>query len=79
MAFDLLISVDWDYYKKFMSVNMDGALVMTRAVYPEIQKRGGGSIVNQTRPRRTSTPASTAWPRSASTASPSSSPTSSAA
>jgi NAD(P)-dependent dehydrogenase (short-subunit alcohol dehydrogenase family) len=47
MAFDLLISVDWDYYKKFMSVNMDGALVMTRAVYPEIRKRGGGSIVNQ--------------------------------
>jgi NAD(P)-dependent dehydrogenase (short-subunit alcohol dehydrogenase family) len=47
MQFDLLISVDWDYYKKFMSVNMDGALVMTRAVYPEIQKRGGGSIVNQ--------------------------------
>lgn len=47
MAFDLLISVDWDYYKKFMSVNMDGALVMTRAVYPSMQKRGGGSIVNQ--------------------------------
>src|SRR3954452_13370586 len=47
MAFDLLISVDWDYYKKFMSVNMDGALVMTRAVYPELQKRGGGAIVNQ--------------------------------
>src|SRR3954462_14522944 len=47
MAFDLLISVDWDYYKRFMSVNMDGALVMTRAVYPGVQKRGGGSIVNQ--------------------------------
>lgn len=47
MQFDLLISVDWDYYKKFMSVNMDGVLVMTRAVYPEIRKRGGGSIVNQ--------------------------------
>jgi NAD(P)-dependent dehydrogenase (short-subunit alcohol dehydrogenase family) len=47
MQFDLLISVDWDYYKKFMSVNMDGALVMTRAVYPHLQKRGGGSIVNQ--------------------------------
>jgi len=47
MQFDLLISVDWDYYKKFMSVNMDGALVMTRAVYPEMQKRGGGAIVNQ--------------------------------
>jgi NAD(P)-dependent dehydrogenase (short-subunit alcohol dehydrogenase family) len=47
MKFDLLISVDWDYYRKFMSVNMDGALVMTRAVHPELQKRGGGSIVNQ--------------------------------
>jgi NAD(P)-dependent dehydrogenase (short-subunit alcohol dehydrogenase family) len=47
MQFDLLISVDWDYYKKFMAVNMDGALVMTRAVYPSMQKRGGGAIVNQ--------------------------------
>ena len=27
MQFDLLISVDWDYYRRFMSVNMDGALV----------------------------------------------------
>ena len=47
MQFDLLISVDWDYYRKFMSVNMDGALVMTRACYPEMHKRGGGAIVNQ--------------------------------
>jgi len=47
MQFDLLISVDWDYYRRFMSVNMDGALVMTRAVYPSMQARGGGSIVNQ--------------------------------
>ena len=47
MEFDLLISVDWDYYRKFMSVNMDGALVMTRACYPEMRKRGGGAIVNQ--------------------------------
>jgi NAD(P)-dependent dehydrogenase (short-subunit alcohol dehydrogenase family) len=47
MEFNLLISVDWDYYQKFMSVNLDGALVMTRAVYPEIAKRGGGAIVNQ--------------------------------
>ena len=47
MEFDLLITVDWDYYRKFMSVNMDGALVMTRALYPSMQKRGGGSIVNQ--------------------------------
>ncbi len=47
MQFDLLISVDWDYYRRFMSVNMDGVLVMTRAVYPEMQRRGGGAIVNQ--------------------------------
>ena len=47
MQFDLLVSVDWDYYKKFMSVNMDGALVMTRACYPLMQARGGGAIVNQ--------------------------------
>lgn len=47
MAFDLLVTVDWDYYRKFMSVNMDGGLVMTRAVYGHMQSRGGGSIVNQ--------------------------------
>ncbi|HSV37153.1 MAG TPA: SDR family NAD(P)-dependent oxidoreductase, partial [Nocardioidaceae bacterium] len=42
MAFDLLITVDWDYYKKFMSVNLDGALIVTRAVWPHMQSRGGG-------------------------------------
>src|SRR3546814_14746988 len=47
MAFDLLITVDWDYYKKFMSVNFDGALVMTRAVFSHMQAAGGGAIVNQ--------------------------------
>ena len=47
MQFDLLISVDWDYYRRFMSVNMDGALVMTRACYRHMQARGGGAIVNQ--------------------------------
>ena len=47
MQFDLLVTVDWDYYRTFMSVNMDGALVVTRAVFPHMQKRGGGSIVNQ--------------------------------
>ena len=47
MQFDLLISVDWDYYRRFMAVNMDGALVMTRACYPEMRRRGGGAIVNQ--------------------------------
>jgi 3-oxoacyl-[acyl-carrier protein] reductase len=47
MQLDLLVTVDWDYYKRFMAVNLDGALVMTRAVYPHMQARGGGAIVNQ--------------------------------
>ena len=47
MKLDLLLTVDWDYYKKFMSVNLDGALVCTRAVYRKMAKRGGGAIVNQ--------------------------------
>ena len=47
MKLDFLFTVDWDYYKKFMSVNMDGALACARAVVPHLQKRGGGVIVNQ--------------------------------
>ncbi|MCB0923595.1 MAG: SDR family oxidoreductase [Mycobacterium sp.] len=47
MKLDFLLTVDWDYYKKFMSVNLDGALLCTRAVYRTMAKRGGGAIVNQ--------------------------------
>ena len=47
MKFDVLLAVDWDYYRRFMSVNMDGALVCTRAVWKSMRKRGGGAIVNQ--------------------------------
>jgi 3-oxoacyl-[acyl-carrier protein] reductase len=47
MKLDLLVSVPWDYYRKFMSVNMDGALVVTRACLPHMKKRGAGAIVNQ--------------------------------
>jgi 3-oxoacyl-[acyl-carrier protein] reductase len=47
MKLDMLLTVDWDYYKKFMSVNLDGALVCTRAVYKKMAERGGGAIVNQ--------------------------------
>ena len=45
MKLDFLITVPWDYYKKFMSVNLDGALNVTRAVYPHMPK--GSAIVNQ--------------------------------
>lgn len=47
MAFDLLLTVDWDYYRRFMGVNMDGALLCTRACYEAMSARGGGAIVNQ--------------------------------
>lgn len=47
MQIDLLLTVDWDYYKRFMAVNMDGALVCTRACWEAMAARGGGAIVNQ--------------------------------
>jgi 3-oxoacyl-[acyl-carrier protein] reductase len=47
MKLDLLLTVPWDYYRTFMSVNMDGALVCTRACYKHMAARGGGAIVNQ--------------------------------
>ena len=47
MKLDMLLTVDWDYYKRFMSVNLDGALVCTRAVYKKMAERGGGAIINQ--------------------------------
>ena len=47
MKLDSMIGVDWDYYKKFMDVNMNGALLCVRACYRSMRERGGGSIVNQ--------------------------------
>ena len=47
MKLDFLFTVDWDYYRRFMSVNMDGALLCTRAVWEAMAARGGGSVVNQ--------------------------------
>ena len=47
MKLDFLLTVDWEYYKKFMGVNLDGALLCTRAVAPHMTERGGGAIVNQ--------------------------------
>jgi NAD(P)-dependent dehydrogenase (short-subunit alcohol dehydrogenase family) len=42
-----LLTVPFDYYTKFMSVNMNGCLLATRAVYESMVERGGGAIVNQ--------------------------------
>jgi 3-oxoacyl-[acyl-carrier protein] reductase len=47
MQIDSLLNVDWDYLTKFLSVNLLGALVCTRACYRSMRKRGGGAIINQ--------------------------------
>jgi 3-oxoacyl-[acyl-carrier protein] reductase len=47
MKLDLLLTVPFDYYKKFMSVNLDGALVCTRAVYKKMAKVGVNGMTQQ--------------------------------
>jgi 3-oxoacyl-[acyl-carrier protein] reductase len=47
MRRETLLNVDYAYYKHFMEVNMNGVLIVTRAVYKHIAARGGGAIVNQ--------------------------------
>lgn len=47
MEMHSLLDVPLDYYRKFMSVNMDGALIVTRAVRKSMIERGGGAILNQ--------------------------------
>ena len=47
MRMESMLKVDWNYYKKFMDVNMDGALLCARACYRSMRERGGGAIVNQ--------------------------------
>ena len=47
MQIDSLLNVDWDYLTRFLSVNLLGALVCTRACFRSMRRRGGGSIVNQ--------------------------------
>ena len=42
-----LMTVDYDYYSRFMEVNMNGQLIVTRAVYRQMVDSGGGAIVNQ--------------------------------
>jgi len=41
------LDVDWAYYTRFMDVNLNGALLCTRACVPAMRRRGGGAIVNQ--------------------------------
>ena len=47
MKLDSLMGVDWNYYQRFMNVNLNGALLCTRACFRSMRERGGGAIVNQ--------------------------------
>lgn len=47
MEMHSLLTVPMSYYDRFMAVNMNGALLATRAIYQSMIERGGGSIVNQ--------------------------------
>jgi 3-oxoacyl-[acyl-carrier protein] reductase len=47
MKLESMLTVDWDYYRKFMDVNMNGALLCARACHRAMRERGGGAIVNQ--------------------------------
>jgi len=47
MKLDSMLRVDWDYYLKFMNVNVNGALLCARACFRSMRARGGGAIVNQ--------------------------------
>ena len=42
-----LTEIDWAYYQRFINVNMNGALIVTRAAYASMLERGGGAIINQ--------------------------------
>src|SRR6478752_3824283 len=35
-----------DEYRRLMSINLDGAVIGTKAVIPHMRARGGGSIIN---------------------------------
>jgi 3-oxoacyl-[acyl-carrier protein] reductase len=47
MQLDLLLTVEWSYLERFLSVNMLGALNCARACHPALRARGRGAIVNQ--------------------------------
>jgi 3-oxoacyl-[acyl-carrier protein] reductase len=47
MRYEPLMSVDLDYYMKFMAVNLHGALFVARAIVPLMEGRKGAAIVNQ--------------------------------
>lgn len=47
MRMDPMMKVDIDYWRKVMSVNVDGALLCIQAVAPQMIEAGWGRIINQ--------------------------------
>ena len=47
MKIESLMKVDLDYYRRFFAVNLDGALIVTRACFASMRTREGAAIVNQ--------------------------------
>ena len=47
MEMHSMLDMPMDYWDRFMRVNVNGALLATRAVYESMTERGGGAIVNQ--------------------------------
>lgn len=41
------MEIELDYYRKFMAVNFESVLLMSRAAFPALKSRGGGVIINQ--------------------------------
>lgn len=41
------LEADPDYWRKVLHVNLDGVLIVTRALWPLIRDSGGGRIINQ--------------------------------
>ncbi len=48
MRLDRILEVDIDYWRRLYSVNLDGALLMSQAVAPQMIEERWGRIVNQT-------------------------------
>jgi NAD(P)-dependent dehydrogenase (short-subunit alcohol dehydrogenase family) len=48
ISYDNFETVSMDAWHKAFAVNLEGALLCSRAVIPSMRKRGGGRIVNQT-------------------------------
>lgn len=46
LAFGTVVETDWDTWRRVLGVNLDGAFLCCKAVIPEMEKRGGGAIVN---------------------------------